>query len=170
MVKCMENSKNNSMNQEKVNYKMLFLFIGFALVAGFLGSLLGGNMSSFKTLKKPFFTPPPLVFPIVWTILYILMGISSYLICCNKTDKKFKKRACFFYLAQLLVNTLWSLFFFRLGWLTFALLWLLLLIVLVVIMIVKFYKLKPLAAYLQIPYILWLLIAGILNISIILLN
>ena len=103
-------------------------------------------------------------------IINELMGISSYLICCNKTDKKFKKRACFFYLAQLLVNTLWSLFFFRLGWLTFALLWLLLLIVLVAIMIVNFYKLKPLAAYLQIPYILWLLIAGILNISIILLN
>ena len=122
MVNLMSNSKNNSLNQEKVNYKMLFLFIGFALVAGFLGSLLGGNMSSFKTLKKPFFTPPPLVFPIVWTILYILMGISSYLICCNKTDKKFKKRACFFYLAQLLINVLWSLFFFRLGWLTFALL------------------------------------------------
>lgn len=98
------------------------------------------------------------------------MGISSYLICCNKTDKKFKKRACFFYLIQLLVNTLWSLFFFRLGLLFFAFLWLLLLAVLVIIMIIKFYKLKPLAAYLQIPYLLWLIIAGILNISIVILN
>ena len=114
MVISMENSENkvkNTLNQEKVNYKMLIIFIGFALAAGFLGSLLGGNMASFKTLKKPFFAPPPIAFPIVWTILYILMGISSYLICCNKTDKKFKKRACFFYLIQLLVNTLWSLFF-----------------------------------------------------------
>ena len=165
MVISMENSENkvkNTLNQEKVNYKMLIIFIGFALAAGFLGSLLGGNMASFKTLKK--------VFPIVWTILYILMGISSYLICCNKTDKKFKKRACFFYLIQLLVNTLWSLFFFRLGLLFFAFLWLLLLIFLVIIMIIKFYKLKPLAAYLQIPYLLWLIIAGILNISIVILN
>ena len=135
MVISMENSENkvkNTLNQEKVNYKMLIIFIGFAL--------------------------------------YILMGISSYLICCNKTDKKFKKRACFFYLIQLLVNTLWSLFFFRLGWLFFAFLWLLLLVVLVIIMIIKFYKLKPLAAYLQIPYLLWLIIAGILNISIVILN
>ncbi len=169
----MENSKNNSkniLNQEKVNYKMLILFIGFALAAGFLGSLLGGNMSSFKTLKKPFFTPPSIAFPIIWTMLYILMGVSSYLICCNKTDKKFKKRACFFYLIQLLVNTLWSLFFFRFGWFLFAFFWLLLLIALVIVMIIKFYKLKPLAAYLQIPYLLWLIIAGILNLSIVILN
>lgn len=169
----MKNSKNNSksiLNQEKVNYKMLILFIGFALATGFLGSLLGGNMSSLKTLKKPFFTPPSIAFPIIWTMLYILMGISSYLICCNKTDKKFKKRACFFYLIQLLVNTLWSLFFFRFGWYLFAFFWLLLLIALVIVMIIKFYKLKPLAAYLQIPYLLWLIIAGILNLSIVILN
>ena len=149
---------------------MLILFIGFALAAGFLGSLLGGNMTSFKNLKKPFFTPPSIAFPIIWTILYILMGVSSYLICCNKTDKKFKKRACFFYLIQLLVNTLWSLFFFRFSWLLFAFFWLLLLIILVIVMIIKFYKLKPLAAYLQIPYLLWLIIAGILNLAIVILN
>lgn len=169
----MENNKNNlknTLNQEKVNYKMLILFIGFALAAGFLGSLLGGNMTSFKTLKKPFFTPPSIAFPIIWTILYILMGVSSYLICCNKTDKKFKKRACFFYLIQLLVNTLWSLFFFRFSWLLFAFFWLLLLIILVIVMIIKFYKLKPLATYMQIPYLLWLIIAGILNLAIVILN
>ena len=169
----MENNKNNlknTLNQERVNYKMLILFIGFALAAGFLGSLLGGNMTSFKNLKKPFFTPPSIAFPIIWTILYILMGVSSYLVCCNKTDKKFKKRACFFYLMQLLVNTLWSLFFFRLSWLLFAFFWLLLLIILVIVMIIKFYKLKPLAAYLQIPYLLWLIIAGILNLAIVILN
>ena len=149
---------------------MLILFIGFALAAGFLGSLLGGNMTSFKTLKKPFFTTPPIAFPIIWTILYILMGVSSYLVCCNKTDKKFKRRACFIYLTQLLVNMLWSLFFFRFSWLFFAFLWLLLLVTLVIVMIIKFYKLKPLAAYMQIPYLLWLVVAGILNISIVILN
>lgn len=80
MVKCMKNSKNNSMNQEKVNYKMLFLFIGFALVAGFLGSLLGGNMSSFKTLKKPFFTPPP---PSVSNSMDYTLYINGYIIILN---------------------------------------------------------------------------------------
>lgn len=161
---------NQKLNQKNVNYKMLVLFILFALMAGGIGALLGGNMEDFQTLKKPSFAPPAILFPIIWTILYILMGISSYLICCNKTDQKFKKKACAIYLVQLIVNCLWTFFFFRLNWLFFSFLWLLLLIILVVIMIWKFYNIKPLAAYLQIPYILWILFAAILNFSIYLLN
>jgi tryptophan-rich sensory protein len=161
---------DNNLNQKKVNYKMLILFIGLALLAGGIGALLGGNMDNFETLKKPPFSPPAILFPIVWTILYILMGISSYLICSNKTDQKFKNKASFVYILQLIVNSLWSLFFFRLNMILFAFIWLLLLILLVIIMIVKFYNIKPLAAYLQIPYILWLLFAAVLNFSIYLLN
>lgn len=161
---------NNNLNQKQVNYKMLILFIGLALLAGGIGALLGGNMDDFETLNKPPFAPPAILFPIVWTILYILMGISSYLICCNKTDQKFKNRACLVYIIQLIVNSLWTLFFFRLNMLLFAFIWLILLIVLVIIMIVKFYNIKPIAAYLQIPYILWLLFAAVLNFSIYLLN
>ena len=161
---------DNNLNQKKVNYKMLILFIGLALLAGGIGALLGGKMDDFETLNKPPFSPPAILFPIVWTILYILMGISSYLICSNKTDQKFKNKASFVYILQLIVNSLWSLFFFRLNMLLFALIWLLFLIVLVIIMIVKFYNIKPLAAYLQIPYILWLLFAAVLNFSIYLLN
>lgn len=161
---------NNNLNQKKVNYKMLILYIGLALLAGGIGALLGGNMDDFETLNKPPFAPPAILFPIVWTILYILMGISSYLICCNKTDQKFKNRACFVYIIQLIVNSLWTLFFFRLNMLLFAFIWLVLLIILVIIMIVKFYNIKPIAAYLQIPYILWLLFAAVLNFSIYLLN
>ena len=161
---------NNNLNQKKVNYKMLLLFIGLALLAGGIGALLGGNMDNFDTLEKPSFSPPAILFPIVWTILYILMGISSYLICSNKTDQKFKNRACFVYIIKLVVNSLWTLFFFRLNMLLFAFIWLILLIVLVIIMIIKFYNIKPLAAYLQIPYILWLVFAAVLNFSIYLLN
>ena len=161
---------DNNLNQKKVNYKMLILFIGLALLAGGIGALLGGNMDNFETLKKPPFSPPAILFPIVWTILYILMGISSYLICSNKTDQKFKNKASFVYILQLIVNSLWSLFFFRLNMILFAFIWLLLLILLVIIMIIKFYNIKPLAAYLQIPYILWLLFAAVLNFSIYLLN
>lgn len=131
---------------------------------------LDGNMDNFDTLNKPKSTPPAILFPIVWTILYILMGISSYLIYCNKTDQKFKNRACFVYIIQLIVNSLWTLFFFRLNMILFAFIWLLLLILLVIIMIIKFYNIKPIAAYLQIPYILWLLFAAVLNFSIYLLN
>ena len=105
-----------------------------------------------------------------WTILYILMGISTYLVCENNTDRKFKKRACFIYLAQLLVNVLWTPLFFRFKLYLLSFFWIILLIVLVGIMIVKFYKINPLAGYIQIPYILWLVFASILNFSIYILN
>ena len=127
-------------------------------------------MNDFATINKPWFSPPAIVFPIAWTALYILMGISTYLVCENKTDKKFKKRACFIYLAQLLVNVLWTPLFFRFKLYLLSFFWILLLIILVGIMIIKFYKIKPLAGYLQIPYILWLMFASILNFSIYLLN
>ena len=155
---------------KKTDIKSLVLNIAFALVAGGIGTLLGGKMNDFATINKPLFSPPAIVFPIAWTALYILMGISTYLVCENKTDKKFKKRACFIYLAQLLVNVLWTPLFFRLKLYLLSFFWILLLIILVGIMIIKFYKIKPLAGYLQIPYILWLIFASILNFSIYLLN
>ena len=155
---------------KKTDIKSLVLNIAFALVAGGIGALLGGKMNDFATINKSWFSPPAIVFPIAWTALYILMGISTYLVCENKTDKKFKKRACFIYLAQLLVNVLWTPLFFRLKLYLLSFFWILLLIILVGIMIIKFYKIKPLAGYLQIPYILWLIFASILNFSIYLLN
>ena len=155
---------------KKIDWKALIVCILIPLAVGGISSLISMHFMDYNKLIQPPLAPPGWLFPIIWTILYILMGVSSYLICCNKTDKKFKKRACFFYLIQLLVNTLWSLFFFRFSWLLFAFFWLLLLIILVIVMIIKFYKLKPLAAYLQIPYLLWLIIAGILNLAIVILN
>ena len=155
---------------KKTDIKSLVLNIAFALVAGGIGALLGGKMNDFATINKPLFSPPAIAFPIAWTALYILMGISTYLVCENKTDKKFKKRACFIYLAQLLVNVLWTPLFFRFKLYLLSFFWILLLIILVGIMIIKFYKIKPLAGYLQIPYILWLIFASILNFSIYLLN
>ncbi len=161
---------DTKMNQKKINWKMLILYIVFALVAGGIGALLGGSMKDFKEVNQPSFAPPPILFPIVWTVLYILMGISSYLICSNKTDKKFKTRACVIYLLQLTVNVLWSLFFFRLRWFFFSFIWVLLLLVFIIFMIIKFYKIKPFAAYLQIPYLLWTTFASILTYSIYTLN
>ena len=104
---------NKEMNQKNVNYKMLILFIVIALIAGGIGALIGGDMKNFNDVIKPNFTPPAIIFPIAWTILYILMGISSYLICCNKTDKKFINDACKSYILQLIVNVLWTPIFFR---------------------------------------------------------
>ena len=161
---------NTEMNQKKINYKMLILYIVFALVAGGIGALLGGNMNDFQNVNKPSFSPPAILFPIVWTILYVLMGISSYLVCANNTDPKFKKRACTAYILQLVVNVLWSLFFFRFEWYLFSFVWIILLIALVIYMIIKFYKIKPIAGYLQIPYLLWITFASVLTYSIYMLN
>lgn len=161
----MINDENKS-----IDYKSLAYNIGFALLAGGIGALLGGKMNEFSTINKPWFTPPAIIFPIFWTILYILMGLSTYLVCENKTDKKFKKIACFIYLIQLLVNVLWTPLFFRFKLYLLSFFWILLLIFLVAIMIIKFYKIKPISGYLQIPYILWLIFASILNFSIYMLN
>ncbi len=155
---------------DKKDYKLLALFIVIALAFGGIGALLGGSMDDFNSLNKPSFTPPPIVFPIAWTILYVLMGISAYLVCTNNTDQKFRKRAIAVYILQLVINCLWPLFFFRLGWLLFSLLWLILLLVVVIVMFIKFFKISPLAGYLQIPYVLWLVFAGILNYAIYTLN
>ena len=155
---------------KKIDYKSLFTFIGISLAFGVLGAILGGDMKHFESLNKPSFSPPSFLFPIVWTILYILMGISAYLVCKNKTDKKFRKRAITVFIIQLAINALWPLFFFRFEMLLFSFIWLLLLLAFVVIMFIKFYKINPISGYLQIPYILWLIFAGILNFAIYMLN
>lgn len=153
---------------KKINYKTLIISIGLALAVGVAGTLLGGDMSFFDTIKKPFFAPPKLAFPIVWTILYILMGISSYMI--YESDNPNKWEALKIYGTQLIVNSLWTLFFFRFKLYLFSFFWLILLLGLVIYMILKFDKIKKEAGYLQIPYIIWLLIAAALNLSIYFLN
>lgn len=157
-------------NQNKISIKYLLLFIGIALLAGIIGAFLGGDMKDFETVAKPSFSPPGFLFPIVWTILYILMGISSYLVCVNRTDEKFVNTACKLYYLQLIVNVLWTPIFFRFKLYFLAFVWILLLIFLVIYMIIKFYKIKPIAGILQLPYLFWLIFASILNFSIFMMN
>lgn len=146
--------------------KKLIVYILIPLLVGFLGNLLGGSTDIYDKITTPSFAPPGFLFPIVWSILYILMGISAYLVSKN-TDSK---DALTIYYVQLGVNALWSLFFFRLNWFLFSSLWIILLLCLVIYMIYLFSKLNKTAAYLQIPYTLWLTFALILNSSIYLLN
>jgi len=152
---------------KKINYKLLIFNILLPLFIGVIGFLLG-NPNSFDMINKPSFTPPSILFPIVWTILYILMGISAYIIIIsNDSDKR---KAYVIYILQLIVNGLWTLFFFRLGWYLFSFIWILLLITLVIIMIDRFYKINKVSGYLQLPYLLWLIFASILNFAVYLLN
>ena len=146
----------------------LIIAILIPIAVGMLSAVLSGNISIYSEINKPPLAPPGFVFPIVWGILYILMGISSYLI--YESDSPFKNQALGIYALQLFFNFFWSIFFFRFNWYLFAFLWLLVMIVLIIIMIDSFYKIKPLAAYLQIPYLLWCLFAAYLNFMIYRLN
>lgn len=151
-----------------INWKNLIISILIPNVIGFLGSLFGNIMNGFDGINKPSFTPPSIVFPIAWTILYILMGISSYLI--YQSDSSEKKSAFVIYGIQLVINSLWTYFFFNLKWFLFSFILVLVILFLVIIMIIKFYKINKTAAYLQIPYVLWLCFAAILSFNVYLLN
>lgn len=154
------------MKTKKIMYIILSILIPLAI--GFIGSMLGGSMALFDNIKKPIFAPPAIIFPIVWGILYILMGISSYLVYVS--NSRYKKTGLIFYAIQLVVNALWTMIFFRFENFLFAFIWLLLLLGIVIMMLFYFYKSDKKAFYLQIPYLIWLIFALILNYSIYTLN
>ncbi len=136
------------------------------IVGGIVGLIISGSID-YNNLQKPPLSPPSILFPIMWTILYILMGV-SYGILKSKylVDPDTKK----IYYLQLFVNALWSIFFFTFKWRLFAFLWIILLDILVIVMIIRFLKNNKLAGVLQIPYLLWTLFASYLNLAIYLLN
>lgn len=137
----------------KINYKKLSIFILIPLVLGAIVGLITTPNSNINSII------PAWIFPVVWTILYTLMGISSYLIY-KKTNEISK-----IYITQLIVNLLWSFIFFKFKLFTLSFIWILLLILLVIIMIKDFLTKNKLAGYLQIPYLIWLFIAAILNLT-----
>ena len=155
----------------KINYKLLILCIVLPLTVGSLaGFITKDSMETFNMLNKPALSPPGIVFPIVWTILYILMGISSYLVLTSGYVNNKIKEALVYYGLQLLFNFFWSIWFFSFGWYLFAFIWLLLLWVLIFNTIASFYDINKTAAYLISPYLLWVTFAGYLNFSIYLMN
>ena len=155
----------------KKNYKLLILCIVIPLAVGSLaGFITKDSMETFNMLNKPSLSPPGIVFPIVWSILYILMGIASYLVITTGSGNNKVKEALVYYGLQLLFNFLWSIWFFSFGWYLFAFIWLLLLWVLIFNTIVSFYDITKTAAYLLIPYLLWVTFAGYLNFAVYLMN
>ena len=136
------------------------------IIGGIVGLIISKSID-YNSLQKPFLSPPAILFPIIWTILYTLMGI-SYGILENKSliDSKTK----FIYYLQLFINALWSIIFFSLKWRIFAFLWIILLDIIVIIMIINFYKKNKLSGLLQIPYLIWILFASYLNLAVYLLN
>lgn len=155
----------------KFNFKLFILCLGLPLLVGGLAGLITNNsMNAFQMLSKPTLSPPAWLFPVVWTILYILMGIASYLVLASEDNSDTVNIALKFYIAQLAVNFFWPILFFTFELYLFSFIWLLLLIVLVIITIVLFAQISKPAAYLMLPYLIWLIFAGYLNLSIYLLN
>lgn len=152
-----------------IKLKPLIISIIVPLAVGGLSSLLSlGGFKEFESINKPAFTPPGVVFPFGWTILYILMGISCYLVyISNCTGKTTCLKA---YAIQLGFNFFWSILFFgfKLYWFSFV--WLIGLLISIGFMIYQFYFCNKKAAYLQIPYFLWVCFAGVLNLFVAFLN
>ena len=151
-----------------MNLKLLLKNILIPNIIGFLGGLIGNAKDGFKGINKPDFAPPGLVFPIVWTILYILMGISAYLV--ENSNHPQKKDALRYYYVSLILNASWTFFFFKLKWFLFSSILVLIILYFVIETIRRYFKINKTAAYLQIPYVLWLLFAGFLSFSVWTLN
>ena len=154
---------------KKLKTTELLIFIVATELVGALSVLLAGNSFSFyKELIKPPLSPPGWLFPLMWTILYALMGISAYIIYTS--DEKGRCSGLAIYGTQLFVNFMWSIVFFRFKALGLSVIVILTLIALIIAMIITFRRIRPSAAYLNIPYLLWVSFASYLNIGILLLN
>ncbi len=153
----------NKMSKEEI------ICLLIPLVGGFLSGIVSmTGIRDYELLNKPILALPGFIFPIIWTILYVLMGISSYLIY-NESD--YHSNCCLkIYGINLFMNFLWTPIFFGLNLRLFALIWIILLDVVVIYMIICFYKVNKKAAYLQIPYLIWSLFATYLNFGFYLLN
>lgn len=139
-------------------------------VGGLAAALTMGSMEQFAALAQPPLSPPGWVFPVVWTILYLLMGWASFLIWKSGAPQAAKKWALGPYGVQLAANFVWPLLFFRAGLYGFALIWLVILLVLVAETMLAFGRIDRRAAWLLAPYLLWLLFAAYLNAGVWLLN
>ena len=143
----------------------LLITLGGGAVIAFLTR---DSMEVYANVQQPPLAPPGVVFPIIWTILYTLMGISAYMI--TESNSKLKNKALTVYGIQLFLNFIWPLVFFNGQMFLSAFIILMALWIMVLWMIGIFYKIKPISAFLQIPYALWLTFAAYLNLGVYLLN
>ncbi len=155
----------------KINWKALIIAliipIGIGIIIGFLA---GNSIDIYNNFSLPPLAIPGFLFPIVWSILYTLMGVASYIIYTSGADKAQVRTALKVYGLQLFINFFWTIFFFNLSLYLFAFFWLLLLWALILITIIKFMRISKPAALFMLPYFLWVSFAGYLNIAIALLN
>jgi len=153
-------------------YKSYLIAILIPLLVGVTSAISTiGNMNLEEKFKMPPLAPQAIIFPIVWTLLYILMGVSSGIVFnSNSANESSKITALFIYALSLVFNFFWSIIFFNINAFLFAFIWLIVLWILILNTIIKYYKISKIAAYLQLPYLLWVTFAGYLNFAIWYLN
>lgn len=151
------------MSKFKIYFKAILVPL---IVGGIVGIIMSGSID-YESLKQPVLSPPSWIFPVMWTLLYILMGVSYGLL---EEKKVMDKSAKTIYYIQLGINALWSIIFFVLKARLFAFIWILILDIAVIIFLSVFYKRNKTAGLLQIPYLLWVLFASYLNLGVYLLN
>ncbi len=152
--------------------------IGTLIMALFLPLLVGGisaalsaqGMVAYGSMNKPPLSPPPWVFSVAWTILYLMMGLASYFVLVSDADNRSKAMALIIYTIQLAMNFMWSIMFFNWGVYLTAFVWLIIMWAIVILCAYRFYSINRMATYLMIPYILWLTFAAYLNMGSYLLN
>ena len=154
-----------------INKKLLAVCIAVPLAVGGIAALLtGGGMQTFESLNQPPLSPPGWLFPVVWTILYALMGAASYLVLTSGAASGDINRAINRYALQLAINFLWPVFFFGLSAYWFAFAWLIALWGAILAAVMTFRRVSATAAWMLLPYLLWVTFAGYLNIGIAILN
>jgi len=155
----------------KKRWKLYLGSIAIPLAVGGLAALLTRNgMEQFEMIEKPPLTPPGWVFPVAWTILYILMGIAAAQVRESDAAPAEKRCALTFYGAQLAANFLWSIIFFGFRAYIVAFVWLIVLWGLIFVTWRKFRNIRPSAGWLLVPYLAWVTFAGYLNLGVAWLN
>lgn len=146
-------------------FKSIF-YLFFPLLVGMIIGILIKNNIDYSNLVQPPLAPPKILFPIVWTIIYLVMGISYYIY--RKKDNDFLEKLVYYF--QLFVNAMWSIIFFLWKFRLFSIIWIIFLVILVILLMYLFYKKSKISTYLLVPYIIWLIFATYLNIGIYVLN
>ena len=149
----------------KLSQKLLYILT--PLIGGSIVGLIINKSIDYNYLVNPPLSPPSYIFPIVWNILYLLIGISYYIYRKNNNDNPLTIKL---YYIQLILNYLWSIIFFTLKLRTLAVIWIIVLAITIIYLMIRFYKEERTIFYLFIPYILWVLFATYLNIGIVVLN
>ncbi len=158
-----ESGKERKMKDKLINILRIF----FPLIIGGIVGIIISNQIDYSNLVKPPLSPPKILFPIVWSIIYLLMGISYYLFRKENNNSDYDIKI---YYIQLFINAMWSIIFFVWKARLLAVLWILLLVISVVALLQIFYQKKRISFWINIPYLIWLLFATYLTIGVYILN